>query len=272
MSARHAIEHVQCPYGDFYAWTDDLITNQLKQFDAHTRNELAMLLSLLHDGDVVIDVGAHIGTFSVPFAKRVGSRGKVFAIEASPDNYELLTINIHANALEARIHPILAVACQRPHKFRQQLPPGGNSGMYYFLPAVGVDDPPSTLLIDSWLGDHHPSTAIDLLKIDTEGAEMDVLRSCKNTISRYRPIIYCEINEHALDRFSTTPKEVLEELRSHGYSLFRNACRRNSANDDFKIVPLAFEATTPPLFDVLAIHPTTATWSLVGHKRKVPQR
>lgn len=43
---------------------DDLITQQLIAFGAHTRNELAMLLTFIDPDDVVVDVGAHIGTFS----------------------------------------------------------------------------------------------------------------------------------------------------------------------------------------------------------------
>lgn len=48
------------------------------------------------EGDVIIDVGAHIGTFSILSSSKVGS-GKVFAIEASKDSFNLLRINVALN-------------------------------------------------------------------------------------------------------------------------------------------------------------------------------
>jgi Methyltransferase FkbM domain len=68
---------VDTTFGRIETFVDDLITNQLLQFGAHTRPELALLLSIIEPGDFVFDVGAHIGTFSAPVARRVGPTGKV---------------------------------------------------------------------------------------------------------------------------------------------------------------------------------------------------
>jgi FkbM family methyltransferase len=51
------------------------------------------------DGDIVVDVGAHAGHYTVISSKRVGSKGKVVAIEADPTNFEILNRNIQLNGL-----------------------------------------------------------------------------------------------------------------------------------------------------------------------------
>ena len=51
-------------------------------------------------GDTVVDVGAHIGLYTLIASNRVGSSGKVFAIEPDPMNFEILVQNIRLNNLE----------------------------------------------------------------------------------------------------------------------------------------------------------------------------
>jgi tRNA G37 N-methylase Trm5 len=50
-------------------------------------------------GDIVIDIGAHIGLYTIIASKRVGMQEKVVAIEADPKNFEVLNHNIHLNNL-----------------------------------------------------------------------------------------------------------------------------------------------------------------------------
>jgi predicted RNA methylase len=61
-------------------------------------------------GDIVIDVGAHMGRYTIIASKRVGENGKVVAIEAHPGNYEMLKRNIKLNKLTNIIPLNFAVA------------------------------------------------------------------------------------------------------------------------------------------------------------------
>lgn len=49
---------------------------------------------------MIIDIGAHVGTFAIPFEQFVGKHGKVWAIEVHPENYHLLAQNIAHNQCE----------------------------------------------------------------------------------------------------------------------------------------------------------------------------
>ena len=52
-----------------------------------------------NERDIVVDVGAHIGLYTIIASKRVGPNGKVIAIEADPSNFEMLNRNIQLNNL-----------------------------------------------------------------------------------------------------------------------------------------------------------------------------
>lgn len=67
---------------------------------AYEHDELTWLLSHVGPGDVVVDVGANIGGFTIPLARRVGPTGRVIAIEASNRIAQYLRHNVRANALE----------------------------------------------------------------------------------------------------------------------------------------------------------------------------
>jgi tRNA G37 N-methylase Trm5 len=125
---------IETVHGSFVSRRNDHITRQLQQFSAHTRNELAMLLSLVRAGDIIIDIGAHIGTFAIPLARRVGDEGKVYAFEADSGNFTLLEKNVELNNLTARIVPVNAIIHDRPARFRRIDPDPTNSGMFTFLP------------------------------------------------------------------------------------------------------------------------------------------
>ena len=255
------IEKITTIYGQFYSRKGDLITNQLKQYSAHTRNELAMLKSLIRDGDNIIDVGAHIGTFAIPFATFNKGKGKIFSFEADTGNYNLLRKNIRENFLDDIIIPTHAIASDIKQKFSKLKPLDDNSGAYCFVPDSNQSEinksDINVINIDDWYEHSESETRIDVIKIDVEGAEMAVLRSCELIIKRYNPLLYIEISREALERFNCTINDIERGLKSFGYHFFKNVGPRNSDNDIFKIKRLNNIEEGGNFFDLLAIHPSS---------------
>ena len=62
------------------------------------------------DGEIVVDVGAHYGRYTLIVAKRVGPKGKVIAIEADPKNFDMLNKNIKLNELS--VEHVLSIMLQ----------------------------------------------------------------------------------------------------------------------------------------------------------------
>lgn len=243
-------------YGDFYAWKEDLITRQLIQFSAHTRNEIAMIRSFIREGDTCLDIGAHIGTFSIPLARFNKEKGKIYSFEACPENYSLLERNIYSNRLEKTIiSENKIVSSLKKQKFTK-IPIDNNSGGHSFIPSSeNVESVLNTIDLNEWY-ESNPNIKINFVKIDVEGAEVDVLDSCKKIIKNNLPIIYIEIKQNALAKFATTPEDVEVRLKSLGYSFFRNIGSRNSDNDKFELSYIKNVKDGGAFYDLLAIHPS----------------
>ena len=124
------IKRVETIYGAFFSWEGDRITHQLEKYSAHTRNELAMLRAFVREGDAILDLGAHIGTFSIPFSIFNQKKGTIYSFEANPNNYALLEKNIQMNNLDEIIIPTHAVIAEQENvAFSENLPEGGATGM-----------------------------------------------------------------------------------------------------------------------------------------------
>jgi hypothetical protein len=75
-SQRPTTVEVQSIFGPMTAFAGDFATRQIEQFGAHTRNEVALLRSFVKAGDLIYDVGAHIGTFAIPLHSRPGTMAR----------------------------------------------------------------------------------------------------------------------------------------------------------------------------------------------------
>lgn len=123
------------------------------------------------EGDVVIDVGAHIGKYALVAAKRVGVSGKVIAVEAHPDNYQALLNNIRLNGLEN----VVAVNAAAHSEDGSTLRLFGQWDTAYTLKRwhpTCVKVPSRS--IDSIAREHGIGSA-DWVKVDVEGAEVEAL-------------------------------------------------------------------------------------------------
>lgn len=256
---KKSLDYVETIFGSFYCYQNDLITRQLKRFSAHCRNELAMLRAFIAPGQNIIDIGAHIGTFSIPLSKFIGDTGRVFSFEANKESFDILSKNILENRREFSIFPKHAVISQVSGVLHEKfLPGGGNSGMFYFSESKKNEENAyesiRSLNIDEWHSHHASGFPIHLIKIDVEGAEMEVIQSCSHLIGFYYPILYIEINETALERTNSSSLEIERILKGFGYEFFKNIGQRNSINDNFNLKKLDSLQQGGEFFDLLAIH------------------
>jgi FkbM family methyltransferase len=166
----------------------------------------------LQAGDVLYDVGAHIGIVSLCAARLVGPTGSVFAFEADPENAKRIEENVRRNRLEwittarrAAWHCDGYVGFQRAseHSSRNQggvttLSPGGNND------AIEVE----AITLDTFAERHRLPTVI---KIDVEGAEAEVLRGSEKVFARAKPILICEVHGRRV------ADEVTRWLSDRGY-------------------------------------------------------
>jgi FkbM family methyltransferase len=139
---------------------------------------------------VFIDVGSHIGKYSIRIGNALGSRGKVIAIEPEINNFKILKKNAALNKLN-NIH-LLNAAC---FKVDGKIPLFFTNNyttlhsIYFrrgykkiFVNALKLDTIVSQLKVKN----------VDLIKIDVEGAEKDVIKGAEVTLHRFHPRIVFE--------------------------------------------------------------------------------
>ena len=145
-------------------------------------------------GDIVVDIGAHIGLYTIISSKRVGTNGKVVAIEADPGNFEMLNRNIKLNQL-TNVIALNYAAYSKETKIKLYLP-SGESGFTKYNTIVSdwannedkfVEVNANTLDYLLQLNQIREEE-VNWIKIDVEGAEFEVLKGATNVLSKSKDI------------------------------------------------------------------------------------
>ena len=139
------------------------------------------------EGDNFVDVGAHIGRYSMMAAKRIGNLGRIIAIEAHPETFELLKKNMALNRFY-NVTTITPVVSSQKGKVKLYLA-GHESGFtIYNTIMINRAKPTEKFLeveantLDNILNENNVQR-VNWIKIDVEGAELEVLKGAVNTLS-----------------------------------------------------------------------------------------
>jgi FkbM family methyltransferase len=159
----------------------------------------------VREGDVVCDVGAHVGFYTLLSSVLVGPGGKVFAFEPVPRNLKYLRRHIGMNRLvnvtvvEAAVtdHSGEGSFEEQPDTTQGRLSEGGS----LLVPTVSLDE--------LWLAGKVPTPRV--IKIDVEGGEMSVLAGARSLLEARRPILF--LSTHGPEVHG----ECLRFLRHCGY-------------------------------------------------------
>ena len=145
---------------------------------------LPVFLGLLTPDDVVVDVGANIGFYAVPAAKRAK---RVICVEPGQDNVRLLVRNLHANgAFNFEVYPVAASDAVRAEWLEDHV--HRNKAV---RPAKTPNClPVMALPLDLMLRNEHPT----FIKFDIEGREPAALMGARETIRKHRPRISIEFS------------------------------------------------------------------------------
>ncbi len=240
--------------------TDKLI------FDQVVLDNEYRLPSLFEDGDVVIDIGAHIGSFTYAALRSGASR--VYAVEADGSNFDLASRNLSRAILAQRVE-LLRAAVWRSDEPGRVLYHGGfgeagteelNTGGVGVIWAQG-GEPIETIAFDRLIEDVlKKSRRIRLLKIDCEGSEWPILLTSKRLDMIHE--VCGEFHEiggpydkqtppFKIDGYSSFTVDVLEEFfTKRGYRF----CSYRGRTVDGRVSPCGlFFAVKAPLLSGLGM-------------------
>jgi FkbM family methyltransferase len=188
-------------------------------------DEVMFVRSALKPGDTAIDIGAHIGFFTMQMAATVGPTGVVYAFEPFDANADLLERSVAENRFGDRVvFQRQAVGASEGTATLTFPPESLNSGGAYLLregtvPLVGNLKVSVSLVALDGLALRRP---VRLIKMDVEGAEPLVTRGAARILIEDRPVVLSELHPKQLERAAgISPDQFLDQFRALGYSAHR---------------------------------------------------
>jgi len=186
--------------------------------EVETRSLLSEILAAQCHGGAFVDVGAHVGSMSIPFSTHFD---RVLAIEPLPTNCRALQKNILLNGLESKIRVINAAAGVGPSSAVLHVR-GDEQSSLVMNESASESISVQLRTVDELVSETGISAAnVRLLKVDVEGAEMDVLKGASNLLCAGSPLVVVEAIT------PTARKRLQHHLVGLGYRLIRVTDRRN---------------------------------------------
>lgn len=167
-------------------------------------------------GDVVVDVGANHGEFTVLFSKLAD---RVIAFEPLLDNYQYLKRTSAANVQVEKFALSNRIGTDTMQVFTDfsmigyssfQQPTSIHHRDFSTSPEVV-----SVISLDTYLQDN--PCKIDFLKVDIEGGELNFFKGANKVLGDHRPLIMCEVSDHRTCDFGYRAAEIIEYVAGFGY-------------------------------------------------------
>jgi FkbM family methyltransferase len=185
--------------------------------------------NVLQPGDTVVDIGAHIGYFSVLAGRIVGPEGTVFAFEPEPGNYRRLRDHLAQNGLH-QVQSFNVALGSSPGTAEMYFNSDNDGGHAFWDVAEhqlcertreeGKRLSAEVVVLDHVLAGLAPGKGPRLIKIDAEGMEYEILKGGLRTILGHEvPFVICEINRFALERMGSSEAQVRGFMRLIGYQV-----------------------------------------------------
>lgn len=215
-------EPIRMSFGARWIPLNDNIGNPTKEGRFEVA-ELAFVERYLKSGMTVLDIGAHHGLYSLLASIKVGSRGRVFSFEPSPRECKVLRMNLVLNW--ARNVKVQSIALgSKSGESDLYLVETQESGCNSLRPPV-VDSATSrvrvpVVTLDEFLSNTNLRT-VDFIKLDVEGAELDVLTGAQQFLRRGpRPVILVEVYDIRTQPWGYSANQIVKFLEQYEYLWF----------------------------------------------------
>lgn len=203
--------------------------------------ELQRFIEAVRPGNVVADVGAHAGTYTLLAAARVGPTGQVVAFEPDAAARWQLRANLSLNRFEDRVQVSAAAASDAEGTTTFFARPGETVGS--LVPPQRSDDPSAphqpvsvdTLALDPFFAKLGRDP--DVVKIDVEGAEFAVLRGAERIV-RSNACLFFEIHPYAWSTAGHSAEDLVQWLAARGRRMIELETREPVTEFRYRVTEL----------------------------------
>ena len=193
----------------------------LSIFKIYEPNQTKIVKKYVHEGDVVIDVGAHVGYYTLLMAQLVGKNGKVYSFEPDPVNFELLKKSVEINGFE-NVVLIQKAVSDTTEKIKLFL--GDNDSAINRIYDAKLGDAKKSIDVESVTIDEYfkeNDKLFNFIKIDSEGSEAKIINGMEKFLTKNRKLIMMtEFFPFLIKKSGDEPKQYLKSLENSGFELY----------------------------------------------------
>jgi FkbM family methyltransferase len=177
------------------------------------------LQRVLKPAGVFYDVGANVGFFTVIAAYLSGPNGRVLAFEPVPENVKAIKRNVGLNRFGmVEVHEVAASrTCGTAELLLAEYAGGAALASAPPPPDARGSIRVRTVALDDLVADGCPPP--DVVKIDVEGAEIEVFEGMAHILERYRPILLYEVDAADAETLAERAGACARWLRARGYAI-----------------------------------------------------
>lgn len=197
------------------------------------------LYSLVKPEQIIFDVGGNIGDTALHFAQIQNNIGKIYCFEPVPVLFERLKKNVSINSFTNINIQNIALSDKREDLFFNLPKAQNSSGIFLSHTASEESKKVHSLTLDDFCSENKIEK-LDLIKIDVEGFELKVLMGAMQTLKKFKPKMFIEINDTHLHRAGGSAKEVVNLLEQNSYKIFR-ADNNDVVNSDYNFTNKHFD-------------------------------
>jgi FkbM family methyltransferase len=184
----------KCRHGKFTWFDNDIIIGKsLATYGEYCEWEIMCLEQLIEPNWHIADIGANIGTHTIPFSK-LAHNGYVHAFEPNELSRGLLERNLLQNQVSnATVYPY-ALSRGAGNRYLSNYSPQkpGNYGEASLNASSEFMELVPTMRLDQIRFER-----LDLIKLDVEGEELEVFKGAKHTLTQFQPTVFVECNDEA---------------------------------------------------------------------------
>ena len=206
---------VRTQVGTVMEFEPNLVGQSLLLDGIWEQRQTELLARHMKGGDVVLNIGANAGYYAILAGRTVGS-GRVFAFDIQKEMCDLLERNCRLNGLTNVT--VVNKGCWSSPTTAGLVDTEGyklDAGeVYVDVEHMGAANQVDLVTVDGFAR-HNGIHRLDMMIVDTEGADFEVLKGAAGVIDKHRPSIMLEV--HHLHRFGASEQDVREFLGRFDY-------------------------------------------------------
>lgn len=206
-------------FGKFYLHNKFFFSN-FENWNSKHNSQFNVAIDLCENKKTIIDVGAHIGLFSLCAAKNSHQKSKIYAFEPAKQNYKFLDNHIKQNNFENKIsaYKLLLGNDTKINKLYTEKDVSGKNSILNYNKHFKFFEEVQQTTLDIFCKNNNISP--EIIKLDAEGAEIDILKGSVDVLRLNHPIIFLSVHPKILIQKNQTTDELYNLLKNFNYKIF----------------------------------------------------